>query len=497
MSLYFQRLFARYPVGTRRFLEVLPGFLSWTLLLFPVWGSLFFPYLLTVCIVAFDAYWLYRSLSLAAFAFVACVKIKRAERKDWLARAKKVAGFQQVTHVLIIPNYREQAEKLRATLQSITRQTFPRERLFVVLAMEEREPCAREKAESLVEEFRGAFGGIWATYHPDVVGEVKGKSSNEAFAAKDAYQRLVAQDRIDLDYATISSVDADSMFDPQYFAYITYRLLSNSRPHHTFWQSANVAYNNFWHVPAAVRIVSVLESVVRTGFLLQRNRLIANSTYTLSFKMLVEVGYWDVDVIAEDYRIFFKAFYALKGKVWVEPVFLKTSMDSPRAGSYLKSLKSKYEQERRWAWGISDAPLFVKWWLTIPGVPFYRKTLILFYMMLEHLLWPVYWFMLTIGARLIPFFSPLFARSKVYTSLLTLSGDLLTFCLLGFMAIIVVDLLNRPGRRDVSIVRQLLFPIEFVLLPVASFVLITLPGIVSHTQLMLGKRLEYKVTEKM
>jgi cellulose synthase/poly-beta-1,6-N-acetylglucosamine synthase-like glycosyltransferase len=497
MTLYFQRLFARYPFTTRRFLEVIPGIISWTLLLFPLWGSLFFPYLLSVCIVVFDVYWLYKSISLATFAFVACVKIKRAERQDWLAKAKKLADFQQVTHVLIIPNYREQPDKMRATLQSIARQTFPRERLFIVLAMEEREAGAREKAEALVEEFRGAFGGIWATYHPDVVGEVKGKSSNEAFAARDAYQRLAAQGQIDLDYATISSVDADSMFDEQYFAYLTYKFLSSPRRHHIFWQSANVAYNNFWRVPAAVRVISVVESMVRTGFLLQRSRLIANSTYSLSFKLLVDVGYWDVDVIPEDYRIFFKAFYALRGKVWVEPVFLKTSMDSPRAGSYLKTLKSKYEQERRWAWGISDTPLFFQWWLTVPGVPFIRKTAILFYVVLEHILWPVYWFLLTVGLRLVPFFSPLFARSKIYSALLGLSGELLTFCLVGFLAMILVDLLNRPYRRDVSIVRQILFPLELVLLPVASLILVTVPGIVSHTQLMLGKRLEYRVTEKM
>jgi hypothetical protein len=35
------------------------------------------------------------------------------------------------------------------------------------------------------------------------------------------------------------------------------------------------------------------------------------------------------------------------------------------------------------------------------------------------------------------------------------------------------------------------------LLPVAGFFLSTLPGVISHTQLLLGNYLEYRVTEKV
>ena len=130
-------------------------------------------------------------------------------------------------------------------------------------------------------------------------------------------------------------------------------------------------------MPAPIRVISFFGSLWRTGLLVQNDRLVANSTYSLSLRLLKDIDFWDVDVIPEDYRIFFKAFYKMKGQVSMEPIFLKTSMDAPLSSSYIKSLKNKYQQERRWSWGVSDDPLFIKWWLTVPGVPFVRKTIML------------------------------------------------------------------------------------------------------------------------
>jgi hypothetical protein len=45
--------------------------------------------------------------------------------------------------------------------------------------------------------------------------------------------------------------------------------------------------------------------------------------------------------------------------------------------------------------------------------------------------------------------------------------------------------------------RIILSPLEFILLPISGFLLSALPGLDAHTRLMLGKYLEYKVTEKV
>lgn len=494
---FFNTVFRRYPIKTTRALEIFPGFMSWMLILFPIWGALVIPSILAYFILFFDVFWFYKSFSLVITAYLASKKIKKAEKVDWQQHASKLPDFEKTTHIAIIPNYQEPLYKLRETVVSLAQQSFPTKQIFVVLAMEKREKDAKEKADALIKEFKETFGGIFATYHPDISGEVKGKSSNEAFAAKTADRLLAKNKKFDPLFATISSVDADSIFDKQYFAYLTFKFLRDNKRYNKFWQSANVTYSNFWHVPAPVRVASFFGSLVRTGLLIQGDRLIINSTYSASFLMIKKIGFWDTDVIPEDYRIFFKAFFMLKGNVWVEPIFLKTFMDAPRSSTYIKSLKNKYNQERRWSWGVSDDPLFIKWWFTVPEIPFVRKTNMLYNVLLDHFLWPVSWFIITIAANILPFINPVFTRTTLGYNLPKLAGIILTICLFALLAMIIIDFRNRPRSKSISGIREFLFPLEFVMLPVVGFFLSTLPALISHTQLMLGKRMEYKVTEKL
>lgn len=497
MTDFFQKIFSRYPIKTKRGLELLPGLVSWTLILFPIWGSLVIPYIIAYFILFFDVYWFYKSFSLAINAFIASEKIKKAEQANWLKKLEKLPNFKKIKHVVIIPNYKEELNKLRQTIQSIAAQTLPTYQIFIVLGMEKREEDGMEKAKVLIKEFRSKFGDIFATYHPDIDGEVKGKSSNESYASKIAYRKLIKTGIIDINFATVSSVDADSVFDKQYFSYLSYKFLTDNNRYNKFWQSANVNHNNFWTVPAPIRIIAFFGSLWRTALLVQKDRLISNSTYSLSFSLLKKIGFWDTDVIPEDYRIFFKAFYKLQGKVWIEPIFLKTSMDAPLSSSYIKSLKNKYQQERRWSWGASDDHLYIKWWLTVPNVPFMRKTIMLYNVLLDHFLWPVNWFIITIAANIIPFTNPVFQRTTLGYTLPSLAGLILTSCLVALLAMVIIDFRNRPKNPSISKFREFLFPFQLLILPVVGFFLSTLPALVSHTLLMLGKRLEYKVTEKL
>lgn len=497
MTSFFDTIFSRYPIKTRRFLELVPGLLVWTLILLPIYGSFFFPVALAYFILFFDVYALYKSLFLVVTAYQASKRIKQAEKENWAEKAAALPQVEKVSHVLVIPNYKENVNKLRTTLQALTKQSFPLKQIYIVLAMEEREEEAKAKSAELIAEFKPIFGDVFASFHPDVIGEVKGKSSNEAFGGRLAYKKLFESKKLDINYATVSSVDADSIFDKQYFAYVTYKFLTNEKKYNTFWQSATVYYNNTWQVPAPTRIISFFGSLWRTSILIQGDRLIVNATYTLSFKLLKDIDFWDVDVIPEDYRIFFKAFYKKQGEIWVEPVFLKTSMDAALSKGYINSLKNKYEQERRWSWGVSDMPLFIKWWLTVPNVPFFRKTLILYHVFLDHLLWPSNWFIITVAANILPLINPIFSRTSLGYNLPRFAGFILTTSLVGILAMIVIDFRNRPLNMKVSKTKQFLFPLEFILLPIIGFFLGALPALISHTQLMFGKRIEYKVTEKV
>lgn len=494
---FFNRIFTRYPIKTNRSLLVLPGLVSWTLILFPVWGSLIVPYAVAYFILFFDIYFFWRSFSLAATAYKSSKRIKEAEAQNWLEKAEKVENFEKVNHVIIMPNYKEGEDKLRRLVGTIAAQTFPTKRIYIVLAMEKREADAKRKANTIKKEFEGVFGGIHVSYHPDIPGEVKGKSSNQSFGVKEIDKILIERGVIDINYTTVTTADADSMFDRQYFSYLTYDFLKEPKRYLRFWQSANVDHNNFWSVPAPTRIFSFFSSLWRTGLLVQGDRLVALSTYSLSFRLLKEIGFWDTDVIPEDYRVFFKAFFMKKGQISTNPIFLKTSMDSPLSATYIGSLQNKYSQIRRWSYGASDDPLFIKWWLTVPGVPFVKKTKILFNVLLDHFLWPANWFILTIATNVTTIVNPVFARTTIGYNLPILARVILTSSLVALIIMVVIDYRNRPKHLSKSKFREMIFPLEFVLMPIAGFFLNSLPAMISHTQLMLGKKMEYKVTEKL
>lgn len=496
MTAFFENLFTKYPIKTRRVLEFFPGFMAWMLILSPLWGSLFIPTALSYFILFFDVYWLYKSFSLVVTATIALRKIIDAEKDDWYAKVKDREHVKDMHHILIILNYKESVEKLKKTLDILAKQTFPAKQLHIILAMEEREVEAKHRAAVLSKEYKNTFGSFFATYHPDVPGEVKGKSSNEAYAGRVVYKELFENGPLDINYATISSVDADSIFDKQFFAYLTYKFLTDPNPYNKFWQSAIVFHNNIWEVPAPTRITSFFGNLYRMALLVQPDRLLTHATYTLSMKLIKDVDFWDVDVIPEDYRIFFKAFYHKKGNIWVEPIFLKTSMDAALSKGYINSLKNKYHQERRWSWGVSDNPLFIKWWLTVPGVPFFRKTNLTINVLWDHILWPSYWFIITIAANVMAVINPVYSRTTLGFSLPQLAGSILSIALVALLAMLFIDYKNRPTNQNLPLYRKILFPFEFLLMPIVGFFLSALPALISHTQLMLGKRLEYKVTDK-
>jgi len=436
---------------------------------------------------------------LVGTSYVAARKIRSAERTDWLAKAKAFPDFSKVHHLIVIPSYKESYEKIKETLESICDQSFPMHQIYVYMAFEKREEDVSAKGDKLKKEYGKIFGGFDYTLHPDLPDEVKGKSSNQAYAAADAYEKLVKSGKLDINFMTVTSADADVLFDKAFFSYLAYSFLTVKDPLFTFWQSANVTYNNFWQVPSFTRVISFFGSLWRTSVLVQHTRLVPNSVYSLSFKLLMDIGNWDVDVIPEDYRVFFKAFFKTKGRVVVEPIFLKTSMDAAMSYSYRRSLMNKYHQERRWSWGIADDATYIKWYLTVPGVPFWRKTMLVTNVIVDHILWPVNWFIITISANLVALINPVFTRTNLGYTLPHISAFILTLCLVSILAMIYVDYSLGPKKNQEkhSRIRKLLFPAEFLFMPVAGFFLSALPALISHVQLIIGKRLEYKVTEKV
>jgi hypothetical protein len=70
--------------------------------------------------------------------------------------------------------------------------------------------------------------------------------------------------------------------------------------------------------------------------------------------------------------------------------------------------------------------------------------------------------------------------------------------LLFLSVMLVMDYIYKPKRpKDYPLWRAILSPFEFILLPIVGFFFSALPGLDAHTRLMLGKYIEYRVTEKV
>lgn len=484
---------------TQRFLEIVPGVFSWSLILFPFWGSLIFPVAVAYYVLAFDVYWLYRSVSTAFFAVIAHFRMQAAQTFDWMGDVALFPDWRRIHHVILIPTYKEPLKTLRRTLNGLRRQTFPKSQISIVLSFEEREgEQAQKKAQVLKTEFKSIFSNFFITFHPDLPGEVAGKSSNTSWAAKFAKRELVDQRGFDINSMTITSEDADAVLHPNYLAALTYSFLDHPKRYRRIWQAAIVFYNNIWRVPAPIRVLATVWSSVQMFILMRQDRLINFSTYSTSFKLVDEIGYWDVDVIPEDYRLFFKSYFYTKGELEVEPIFLPVYADAAESTTYWKTLVNQYEQVKRWAWGVSDDPYIIKRWIESRDISFWDKTIRVLKVLEDHFLWPVNWFAITLGAILPPLLNEDFSRTVLGKTLPQVSSAILTLSLASLIVMLIVDARQRPPRpANISLLKRLFQPFEFILLPIVGFFFNALPGIDAHTRLMLGKYIEYRVTEKV
>lgn len=488
----------------QRLLEIFPGATTWFIILFPIWGTFVIPYVVAYAVLAFNVFWFYRSFKAAAFGVWGYLKVRRHEKIDWEEKFapekdKYDLAWDDVYHVVIIPNATESVRTLRNTLSHLLCQDIGAEKLLIVLAMEERVADHREKIDILLNEFKGKFGRLWATVHPkNIPGEIIGKAANETWAARRAKEMLL-QEGLDLSKLTLTSCDADAVFHRKYFSSLTYHFISSKSRYRRLWQSPIFWYNNLWEVPAFVRIVGVLGNVIHLSDISDPAKLFFNySTYSSSFKMIDEVGYWDVDIIPEDWHLFLKSFFNLDGKVEVEPIFLPTSIDAPQSKTYTGSLINRYEQCKRHAWGATDIPYAVKEFFRHPEIPFITRALRVFRLVESHLLWSTNWFLLTLGATLPPLFNPIFGQTVLGQNLPRMSRLILTVCLAALAIIVILDTFLRPPRpKEVAWWVVPLSFLQWLLMPVAALFMSVLPGLDAQTRLMFGKYLEYRVTEKL
>jgi hypothetical protein len=489
-----------------RFLEMIPGLLTWNIIFFLFWGSLLIPRVVAYFVIAFLIFWLYQSFKAAILGIRGYLKINQSKKINWQKKyhsekEKDWLQWKEIKHVVIIPNYDESVKTISKNLQSLANQANieTKEKLIVVLAMEKRAKDHKERAEKLISLFKDNFYQLFATYHPpDIAGEIKGKASNEAWAAKETKKKLVNNQNFDINKLTLTTCDADAQFDSNYFSALTYKFCQSKNRYYQFWQGPIFWHNNLNQVPAPIRIVGIISNIIYLAHLQEPDGLFFNhSGYSLSFKLIHNVGYWDTNIIPEDWHIFLQAFFFTKGKSTVKPIFAPISIDAPEGKSYWMALKNRYLQCQRHAWGATDIPYAIQQTIVHKDIPLSVRLLRTYKLMQTHILWVTNWFILTLGATLPPLLNPKFFQTSLGYNLPKFSQIILTICLVALAITILLDWKLQPKKdKNLTLPRKALYLLQWILMPVATLFMSVLPGLDAQTKLLFGKRLEYWVTKK-
>jgi hypothetical protein len=296
----------------------------------------------------------------------------------------------------------------------------------------------------------------------------------------------------------VTSCDADTVFHPAYFACLTYKFATDPHRHRRFWQSPILLTNNIWEAPAPLRVGSALAGVHILANLSKRDRVVfPQSTYSLSLQMADEVGYWDADIIPEDWHMFLKCYYAFSGAVEVEPIYLPTGNDAVRARTTWRSFIEAFQQHKRHAWGASDIPFAVREMLAHTEMGWWRRGRRVIALTANHLLWSTHWFLLSLGWWAPWALGKLTGIDAEVDGLHLAARVALTLCLVPYITMIGIDARLRPAKPAWwNRWHEALAAVMWLLLPITSFIFSTVPALVAQTRLMLGRRLEYRVTEK-
>jgi Glycosyl transferase family group 2 len=484
--------------ASRRMLEVLPPALAWVALTSPAWAAIVAPPVLGYFLVLFSAYWLWRSFEFTTGLLIGLRRLHTAQRRDWLAAGSSLDGFSRVHHLVLIPTYTESDETLTATLECLARQTLPSSRIAVVLAFEGRDAEGPARAARLSRRFAACFRQWLVTVHPDLPGEVRGKSSNLAWAARRVDDRLIATGRLDPANLLVTVCDADSRLDRQYLAALGHHLLSHRDGRLHLYQPAILFYANHARLPLALRAVSSVFSLYSLARLEASHRLVPQSTYSLTWSTARRVSFWDVDVVPEDSHMFFKVWLQLGKQVRTRAIHLPVYADAAEGSNCWRSAANTYRQIRRWAWGVSDVPYLALRTLRARHIPWHMRVSRFGWYLEEHLVWPSHWFLLTLGGLLPPLINPDYARTELGVWQTAAFSTLLGLCLPSLVLAVLVDVLLKwrtDGERDLL---GLLGGMgSFALLPLTGLALVALPALDAHTRLLFGNSLAYQVTEKV
>ncbi|KKR08568.1 MAG: hypothetical protein UT32_C0001G0088 [Parcubacteria group bacterium GW2011_GWC2_39_14] len=485
-----------------RLLEMIPGALIWTTLLLSVIVSFWQPLWVIFFIIAFDLFWLFRIAHFIFFVSLSFFKYKQVVQVNWFEKVKQIDNWERLFHIIYLPTAGEPVEVLRSTFRSLLNSEYPAQKMIVVLGGEGRmENDFLPKAEAIKREFTSKFFRVFITLHPgDLPDEMKGKGANANWMGHESKKKI---DELNIPYEDliVSYFDSDTCVHPQYFSYLTYKYLTHPTPMRVSYQPAVLYNNNIWDAPAAMRVTAFGTIFWLLTELMRPERMYTFSSHSMSYKALIDVDFWQKDIVTDDSRIFLQCFFKYHGEYAVEPMYIPVSMDTVMDKSYWRSFRNLYKQQRRWAWGVEHFPYMMWNFKKDKLIPWYKKVKYTWNLVEGMYSWATAPILIFILGRL-----PLWVagRGAESTSVIVQNAPFVLECLmqismLGITVSAIISVLLLPARpKGHSKWKYPVMLLQWILLPVTLILFGSIPAIEAQTRLMLGKKfhLGFFVTPK-
>jgi len=489
-----------------RFFEILPGLLSWGTLISVVFLSWASPVFIAFFIIAFDIYWLLKTIFLSMHLRSSFAIIQKIIRQDWLvALGEKESDFdlpwKDIYHLVIFPMYKESYEVVAGTFESLLETNYPKEKMIVVLAPEERAGAgAQAVAEKIEKRFGGKFFKFVIITHPDnLVGELAGKGSNETWAAKVIKESVIDKLEIAYERIVVSVFDVDTMVYAEYFGRLSYVFLETPDRLHCSFQPVPIFNNNIWDAPSFSRVSAQSGTFWHMMQQERPERLATFSSHAMSFKALVEMDWWSVKNVSEDSRIFWQALLFYDAKYRVIPLYYPVSMDAALAENWFKTAVNVYKQQRRWGWGVENVPYVLFGFWHNKKINFKTKLFWAFNHMEGFWSWGTNaliifllgWMPLYLGGQE-------FNLTLLSYNLPQITRIIMTLAMVGLVSSAIYGAMILPPRPNNHQPYKYLFMVlQWVLMPVNIIIFGSIPGLEAQTRLMLGKYMGFWVTPKV
>ena len=531
------------PQGKRtpayRFFEILPGLISYgaIILLFilswadPVLGAIYLFFIISTTLV--------KAVGVAYRTVQGYEVIKRAEKVDWRRRVedlsdphnaferlrdeesksynfdfhvenlkmmatmgKEYPNPEKVYHAVIVTAYNEPYEVLKPSIEAISQNTFPNERIIVALAYEERGGEAMETtAKRLQKEFKSTFKDFLIVKHPDgLPGEIVGKGPNLTYAGE-RLSEYVKSKHLPVENIIVTSLDSDNRMAEKYLDAVAYEFITHPNRQRLSFQPVSLFMNNIWDAPAPTRVIAVSNSFFNVITTMRPHVLRNFASHSQPLQALEAMHYWSKRTIVEDGHQYWRSLFFFSGDYSVLPIRIPIYQDAVIDETFLKTVKAQFIQVRRWYYGASDVAyvgtkLFTRRERRI--MPFWQL-LPKFWRLLDgHVTLAIMAPIVAFGGW-VPMIMNVSTHDMVAYNLPNIVSIVETFALVGLLISVLISFKMLPPRpAKYRKTKNLSMLLQWILMPVTSIIYQSLAAFYAQTRLMLGKYMEkFDVTKKI